>query len=213
MDDILEEANRRQQRRLKTPLGKEDPDLGLQGMSISPRSAKGSRNNTRESLTPTERPRTGRRRTTSREQELTGLTEDLEQKYPPLPFIKCKCNGRELKALLNTSSPFSTISTDAVKVCRLEKSTNNSLAVANGINTNGLVKNVQLEFAEKLSIDLYVHDDGPDLCLGLDFLKNMKCVINFQIGSITMNSKDITFLPEREIPLKYRNGKNVSASF
>ncbi|XP_071099372.1 uncharacterized protein [Haliotis cracherodii] len=145
------------------------------------------------------------RRRLSGESDFDDVIGSHESKIP-LPFVNCKVSDVDVKALLSTSSKQSLISREMYSKMRS----------AGSDSRRQLLRAVLTFGTKQLALNLEVQDDIPDIVLGIDFLSQFKCELNFRDSAIIMGRDDdvkLPFLPETEIPLKFRVHRNVAASF
>lgn len=212
-EDILEVAAKRRQR--KTTSSNKDEDIldGIQNVTISKDKTPAVVEN--ESF---ERPRTSRRSRTRTSDSPSDALFTNDEKGAVVPFIFCKCNGHEIRAMVDTSSPVSLINKESLNICGFtpdQVESGKFGALNSGSHILGKIKNVDITVEGKtVYANLMVADSGPDVCLGVDFMMMNKCLVSFpdkclSIGGI--NGTKAAFLQERDLPLKYRAGK-VAAS-
>ncbi|XP_053385199.1 uncharacterized protein LOC123537042 [Mercenaria mercenaria] len=152
-------------------------------------------------LSPVDRPRTPRRRIASHTDRLDVATEDINKDNCSilLPFIKCKMNDKNVKALINTVSKRSTIShrlLDGVW------SKNDSLSKAIEISGQELQLNLSID-------DAALHD----LVFGMDFIYENHCMLDFSAKVLKLKGGLTTqFLAEGDIPLKFRSRQGLASS-
>ncbi|XP_074660570.1 uncharacterized protein LOC141913031 [Tubulanus polymorphus] len=191
-EDILEQAARRQHRR--HPGAKTSTD-SLDLNSHAKKDDQSKSEDIEHDTTST----TGRRRRLQTEQPLITTRSDSQSSMPP--FIRFKCQKEIGKALLDSTSPISTVNSQFSQQVGLMSSKGN------------LTRNVELTLANKdYKIDLKVIGDGPDITIGLDFLQKYKCLLNFGCGTLSLGETEIQLLYERDIPLRFRSNIASSAS-
>ncbi|XP_064634966.1 uncharacterized protein LOC135492415 [Lineus longissimus] len=176
---------------------------------LSPRSRPGGQrktSSTDEEISP--RPRTGGRQRQASTEAKDILIEKIVPAEAPsagvtATFIKCKCQGKELRAMINTALPINLISKSAAAACGLQS------------RADARVKSVEVTFGEdrKVKLDLKVESDCSDLVLGVEFLKMNMSQLDFANSVLLIHGNTkIPFLTGRDIPPKYRSNTTPASS-
>ncbi|XP_046582889.1 DNA damage-inducible protein 1-like [Haliotis rubra] len=204
-DDIVKLAALRQQRRPKTGRSG-DTTLFKNKKSTSAEESAETNDQQDATVLLLEPPKSrATRRRLSGESDFDDVYGSNENKCP-LPFVSCKVSDIEVKALISTSSKQSLISREMYSKTRSTSSE----------SRRQILRSVLTLGTKQLAINLEVQDEIPDIVLGIDFLSQFKCEMNFRDSVLIMGRDDdvkLPFLPETEIPLKFRVHRNVAASF
>lgn len=127
-----------------------------------------------------------------------------------LPFILCKFHTREAKALINTCVLSSIINRRLYQDLFLDDGAFHLQAYDTARGVPFVIENKLIHF------DFIIRGDVPDLVLGLDFFTQFECALDFGTREFIIRQEpqiSTTLLCERELPLRYRNGHNLLASF
>ncbi|KRY76708.1 Protein DDI1 -like protein 2 [Trichinella pseudospiralis] len=123
-------------------------------------------------------------------------------------FIKCKVNGQEVKAFVDSGAESSVMSVKFAEKCNILRLADKRFrGVAKGVGTCAVVGRIhmaQLQIGNDffpISL-MVVEDDLVDMMLGLDMLKRHQCIIDLRQNCLVIGTTGVNapFLMEHELP-------------
>ena len=128
---------------------------------------------------------------------LKAMEERPEQFVPPsMPYVKCKINGIEVLALIDSGSMITCTNLDLAERCGFldEIDTRIKIPVAGVGNKVSIGQNygVNIQFGDnEITMPMTILDislSDCDMLIGLDLLKSYRANINFQENKLILNS-------------------------
>ncbi|KRZ67571.1 Protein DDI1 -like protein 2 [Trichinella papuae] len=123
-------------------------------------------------------------------------------------FIKCKVNGQEVKAFVDSGAEASIMSVKFAEKCNILRLVDKRFrGVAKGVGTCAVIGRIhmaQLQIGNDffpISL-MVVEEDLVDMMLGLDMLKRHQCVIDLRQNCLVIGTTGVSapFLMEHELP-------------
>ena len=130
------------------------------------------------------------------------MEERPEQFIPPImPYVKCRINGIELIALIDSGSMITCTNLNIAEKCDMisEMDTRVKIPVAGVGNKVSIGQNygVNVQFGDReITIPIIILDlslTDCDMLIGLDLLRSYRANINFQTNQLVLNSVGSTF--------------------
>ncbi|KRZ85362.1 Protein DDI1 -like protein 2 [Trichinella sp. T8] len=123
-------------------------------------------------------------------------------------FIKCKVNGEEVKAFVDSGAEASVMSVKLAEKCNILRLVDKRFrGIAKGVGTCAVIGRIhiaQLQIGNDffpISL-MVVEEDMFDIMLGLDMLKRHQCVIDLRQNCLVIGTTGVSapFLMEHELP-------------
>ena len=147
---------------------------------------------------------------------MENIAKNLEETYsenPELllgvtsPHIRCKVNGVEVIALVDTGAQVSVMSPAVAKKCNLTWLIDTRIkGVMRGVGqaeSVGRIHGTMIEIGGvALKCSITIVDSGADFIFGCDQLRRHRCVIDLDKNALRVGSIEVPFVAEKDLPKK-----------